>query len=266
MVTQSRQNLGQSVGGLIVVLLCVVAIGSLQLPQLNKLKNTSNTASVAELNKEVESEKLRLNLLQKFPSFGFNNLVADWTFINFLQYFGDDALRAKTGYSVSPEYFEVILNRDPYFLRAYFFLSGSTTLYAGMPDRTIALMEKGLKYLSPKVPAKSYYIWRYKGMNELLFTQHPQSAKQSFETAAQWASIYSDAESKNLARVSQQTAQFIDKNPQSKSAQISAWSMVLTNALDDRTRQFAIGKIRVLGGNISISPQGKVKIVLPKQD
>jgi hypothetical protein len=266
MVALSRQNISKSISALIVPLFCVSAIGALQVPQLNNLKNSSTDASVTALNRELELEKMRLNLLQKLPSLGFNNLIADWSFLNFLQYFGDDSARAKTGYTLSPEYFEVVLNRDPYFLGAYFFLSGSTTLYAGMPDRTIALMEKGLKFLSPKVPPQSYYIWRYKGTDELLFMGNSQAAKQSFETAAQWANSYTDAESQNVARLSRRTAKFLASNPESKSAQVSAWTLVLNNAFDDRTRQFAISKIRALGGQVSISPQGEVKINLPKKD
>lgn len=266
MVALSRQNISQSIGASIVALLCVAAIGALQVPQLNKLSDEAKTASIENLKREVESEKLRLNLLNKLPSFGFDNLVADWTLINFFQYFGDDLARAQTGYSLSPEYFEIILDRDPYFLSAYPFLSGSTTLYAGMPERSITLIKQGLKSLSPTVPPKSYYVWRYKGTDELLFLGDTQAAKQSFETAAQWASTYSDDESKNAARLSRQTAKFLGTNPNSKSAQVSAWMMILDNAFDERTRQVAISRIQALGGKVSITSQGEVKVQLPEKD
>jgi hypothetical protein len=243
-----------------------VAIGALQIPQLNKLSDKAKTASLENLKREVESERLRLNLLKQLPSFSFDNLVADWTFINFLQYFGDDLARSKTGYSLSPEYFEIILARDPYFLDAYPFLSSSTTLYAGMPERSVALIKQGLKFLSPKVPSKSYYIWRYKGTDELLFLGNTEAAKQSFEKAAQWGSNYSDAESKKVATFSRQTAQFLASNPKSKSAQINAWMIILENAFDERTRQSAIIHIQALGGKVSITSQGQVKVQLPKKD
>ena len=266
MIASYRQNLNESLGALIVALFCIVGIGALQLPQVNKLKNSSNSTSLTYLNKQVESEKLRLDLLHKLPSFGFTNLVADWTFLNFLQYFGDDAARAKTGYTLSPEYFEIILDRDPYFLNAYLLLSASTTLYAGRPDKTIAIMEKGLKHLSPKIPLKSYYIWRWKGADELLFLGDFKAAKQSFETAAQWASTYSDAEGQNVAKISRRTAQFLTKNSASKSAQIDAWSQVLNNAFDDRTRQLAINRIQALGGKVFVTPEGELKIQSPQKD
>jgi hypothetical protein len=42
--------------------------------------------------------------------------------------------------------------------------------------------------------------------------------------------------------------------------------MVLTNALDDRTRQLAINRIEALGGKVVITPEGAVRLQLPTQD
>ncbi|NEQ70023.1 MAG: hypothetical protein F6K21_31950 [Symploca sp. SIO2D2] len=256
-------NLSQSVWASLVAILGIVIVGWLQMPQLNQLKQTANNSTAEVLQKEIESEELRLNLLEKTPVFGFDNLVADWVFLDFLEYFGDDLARQVTGYQLSPEYFEVIFNHDPRFLQAYLFLSTSSSLYAGLPEKSVALMDKGLKSLSPQVPARSYYIWRYKGIDELLFLGNAQAAKQSFQQVADWASTYSDAESKQVALLSSQTAEFIAKNPQSKQAQVSAWTMVLNNAPDARTREIAINRIEALGGKILVTPEGAVQIMLP---
>ncbi|MEQ8975850.1 MAG: hypothetical protein RIE73_36385 [Coleofasciculus sp. C1-SOL-03] len=266
MLTQSSQSLRQSLFPSLIALLCIIVVGGLQIPQLNQLQGKGETPSPTELQRQIEAEKVRLNLLQKVPTFGFDNLLADWVFLNFLQYFGDDQARDVTGYQLSPDYFEVILTRDPRFLDAYFFLSGSTSLYAGMPDRSVELMEEGLQQLSPQVPRKSYYIWRYKAIDELLFLGDAQAARQSFEKAAEWASTYEDEESQYVASISRQTAQFLERNPSSKSAQVSAWSMVLQNAMDDRTRQRAINQIEALGGKVVTTPEGAVKIQLPQRD
>ncbi|MBE9124832.1 MULTISPECIES: hypothetical protein [unclassified Coleofasciculus] len=266
MLTHSPKNLSQWLLPSLTAFLCVAAVGWLQIPQLNQLTDRGKTPSTVDIERDVEAEKARLELLQKLPTFGFNNLLADWVFLNFLQYFGDDQARTETGYELSPEYFEIILKQDPKFLQAYMFLSGSTTLYAGMPERSIALMEEGLKQLSPEVPPKSYYIWRYKGIDELLFLGDAQAAQESFENAAEWASTYPDEESQQVAAISRQTAQFLTRNPTSKSAQVSAWSMILQNAVDDRTRQTAINQIESLGGNVIITPEGGVRIQLPQTD
>ncbi|MGK7900470.1 MAG: hypothetical protein AB4352_03470 [Hormoscilla sp.] len=265
MNSHARENLSQAIAAAGMALVCGGAIAFLQIPQLQQLKADQSLATPEKVQREVEAEKARLKILQQMPAFGFDNLIANWTMVQFLIYFGDDPARAQTGYSLSPEYFEVILDRDPRFLDAYFFLSSSLSIYAAMPERSVAMMDKGLKLLNPQVPPKSYYIWRYKAIDELLFLGDGKAARKSFDMAADWASNYSDPESQAVAAVSRQTAEFLASNPDSKKAQISAWTMVLNNALDDRTRQIAIDRIRALGGRIERSPEG-LKIIIPRED
>ena len=266
MFTLAHRKFSVSIGTYLVALLCALGVGLLQIPQLNQLSSSKTTASQETLKREIQTEKLRLNLLRQLPTLGFDNIIADLIFINFLQYFGDDEVRETTGYSLSPEYFEVILAHDPFFLQAYLFLSTSTSLYAARPERSVALMGKGLKSLSPKAPPRSYYVWRYKGIDELLFLGDAKAAKQSFETAAQWASIYTDEESKRVEAISRRTAEFLARNPKSKSAQIAAWTMVLSNKVDEQTRNLAIKRIEALGGKVYITPQGAVQVQPPKED
>nr|WP_290226432.1 hypothetical protein [Trichocoleus desertorum] len=262
----SRQVWGSLIVPSLVALTCASLIGATQLPQLRTISTKASTPPVGVLEREIAAEKLRLNLLEKLPTFGFSNLLADWVFLNFLQYFGDDEVREKTGYELSPEYFEVILSRDPYFLDGYFFLSGSTALYAGMPERSVALMNRSLERLSPQVPPKAYYVWRYKGIDELLFLGDSKAAQNSFAMAAKWANTYTDAESQSVAQFSQRTAQFLARNPRSKFAQVAAWSQVLSVATDDRTRQIAVKRIRALGGDVITGPDGTSRIKSPPRD
>jgi hypothetical protein len=135
-----------------------------------------------------------------------------------------------------------------------------------MPERAIALSKKGLKSLSPFVPEKSYYVWRYKGIDELLFLGNAQAAQKSFATAANWASKFSDPESQFIANTSQNTAKFLSRNPYSKYAQISTWAMVLNNQVDERTRKRAISRIEALGGKVIRTPEGDNKILFPPKD
>ncbi|WP_416670289.1 hypothetical protein [Egbenema bharatensis] len=132
--------------GLLVMAACVVAIVSFQLPQLRQLESGADL-SVAEVNQAVEAERLQLQVLQRMPAFGFDNLLSDWAFLRFLQYFGDEPARSKTDYRLSPEFFEVVIGRNPNFLLAYTFLSTSTSIYAGKPERTIAIAQRGIESL-----------------------------------------------------------------------------------------------------------------------
>ncbi|NET35730.1 MAG: hypothetical protein F6K19_27510 [Cyanothece sp. SIO1E1] len=260
-----RLSSGYLIGIPATIFLCISTLGFLQVPQLNELKAGAETKSLADINQDLQAEELQLSLLQEFPNLGFENLIAKWAFLRFLQYFGDDEVRAKTGYNLSPEYFETILERDPNFIDGYLFLSGSTTLYAGMPERTVELMNQKLAKLSPDAP-KSYHPWRYKGTDELLFLGDYEAAQRSFDMAADLASGFSDPESEVVVSVSRRTAQFLAQNPTSKSAQVSAWSTILNNAFDDETRKLAINQIKALGGQVMIDNQGRISIGLPEQD
>lgn len=245
--------------------LCMLGVGWLQFPKMQKLLHSNKTASL-EIQRTLDSEKVRLNFLKRMPSFGYNNMIANWVYLNFVQYFGDDEVRTKTGYSLSPEYFEVILKRDPRFIPAYLSLSTSTSMYAGMPERSIKLTEKALKSLSPWVPQKSYYVWRYKGIDELLFLGKSSTAQDSFEIAADWASQHIDQESKQAASVSRKTAEFLKQNPNSKFARIGSWTIILNNQVDKTIRQRAINEIEALGGKVITNPNGIYKIKLSEMD
>lgn len=256
----------ETVNTFLTIIVCILGIGLMQLPRMHSFLNNQETASVEALEREIKAEQVRLNFLRQTPSFGYENLIADWVYLNFIQYFGDEEARDKTGYTASPKYFEVILGHNPRFLDAYLGLSVSTSLYAGLPERSIELMEHGLQFLSPQVPDKAYYVWRYKAIDELLFLGDAQASKKSLMKAIDWASTYQDEESKNVAKISERTVKFLRTNPNSKHARISTWVMVLNNGVDKNTQQRAIREIEALGGKVVKTPEGNNQILFPQKD
>ncbi|PSO71434.1 MAG: hypothetical protein BRC40_11625, partial [Cyanobacteria bacterium QH_8_48_120] len=171
----------------VVAILCIAGIGALQFPRLEmqEIQPGKN-----EYLRQEENQATNLNSLKTLPSFGFDNLFADWLYLNFIQYFGNGEARSETGYSLSPEYFEAVVNHDPRFVQAYLALSPATTLYAGQPQKTVALIEEGLQSISPEISRKSPYLWMYKGSDEMLFLGDTEAAQHSYEMAAKWAETY----------------------------------------------------------------------------
>jgi hypothetical protein len=269
MLSLSRNQISQYIISSLVILLCLLAIGGLQIPNLKKLIARAQTASTEEVKREVEAERLRLNLFKRLPAFGFDNMMANWVYLGFLQYFGDEVARDQTGYDLSPAYFEIIVDRDPLFQPIYLSLTSSVSMFAGKPEESIALMEKGLQSMSPKTPPKSYFVWRYKAWDELLFMPDLKLAQRSFEMAGNWASVYPDKESQIIAQLSDRTAQFLAANPDKqriKAAQEATWANVILNAInsnDDRTRKQVIRRIEARGGKVTISPEGQISVRLP---
>jgi len=238
----------------------------LQHDRLVALQAKTSQATQQDLQRDEQATVAILDLAQKMPTFGFDNLVADWFFLRFLQYFGDDAARAKTGYNLSPEFFQAIIPRDPFYRLFYLFLSGSTSNFAALPEQSVALMAQGLERLSPTVPPDSFYIWRYRGVDELLYLGDGKAAQKSFQTAAEWARQSPHPDAPFMADNSQRTADFLANNPLSKQAQANAWASVLANAFDEATRQKAIERIEALGGQVTISETGGISLQFPEDD
>ncbi|MEO1389767.1 MAG: hypothetical protein AAFV85_20715 [Cyanobacteria bacterium J06634_6] len=239
-------------------------IGLLQGLELNQINQ--NSTSLETLENTLEEKSQYLELISESPSIGFSNVKANVVFLDFLQYLGDDSARANTGYTMSATFFQSIIEDDPHYLDFYLFLSGSSSLIAGMPDETVELMKQGLENLAPNQPSNSFYLWRYKAVDELLFLGESQAAQESFQNAASWAQLSDHPDSDLMADISGQTAQFLSQDPDSRWAQINAWGSVLANALDNDTRNRAATRIRELGGDIVMDENGNVRIEYAKAD
>jgi hypothetical protein len=251
-----KTSLNSAIAAAGTLVLLAFGLSIIQVNRLNSLLNPSDTLTDSDLAAEQRVDELRLSLLKELPTLGFDNLVANWTFLNFLQYFGDTPLRSKVGYTLSPEFFEVIVGRDPRFMLSYLYLTNSTSIYAAQPEQAVALMAQGLESLAPDLPSNSYLVWRYKAVDQLLFLGDSAAARESFDSAADWAEQSSDPEATSVAAISRQTARFLETNPSSRAAQISSWAQVLAGAVDDTTRNLAITRIEDLGGEVVVSGRG----------
>jgi hypothetical protein len=251
--------LGSIIGALAVILY-------LQTPQLASLKRQTKNVDRVVLQQQEVNLKTQVAIAKTIPTFGFDNLVADLHFIDFIQYFGDTDLRAQAGYGAAMEYFDAMLDRDPRFLFAYFYLSSTGSIYAGQPERSVELVNRGLKSLTPQVPDRGYYIWRLKAVDELIFLGKIPEARHSMLKAAEWASQAATPEGDNVAKLSRGTAAYLARNPNSKQAQFDAWNMVLNAAVDDFVTKRAIAEIRAIGGKVTISPTGEFKVQAPVKD
>lgn len=244
---------------ILVAILSAFCVGFVQVSELQTNKNATLDSTQSAL-LEIKEQEHSLTTSKLMPCLGFCNLKANITFLQFLQYFGDDEARDANGYALSNNFFQSILRDNPYYTDFYIFMTGSVSLRAAMPDKSVDLMNLGLTSLADQHLEDSFYIWRYKAVDELLFLGDTEAAKSSFRMAADWAHESSLPESDLIASTSQQTADFLEQNPDSKSAQVSAWSSVLSTAIDDETRKRAISSIQALGGEIVINSDGSVTV------
>ncbi|MEB3268449.1 MAG: hypothetical protein VKJ09_07915 [Leptolyngbya sp.] len=232
------------------VVVLMAGIAACQLPRL-RAQTQPQTLNPDEIAAAQTLTAAQLDLLKTAPSLGFDNLIADWTFLNFLQYFGDREARTASSYGVTPKFFEVIVSHDPYFRLPYVFLSGTVSLFAGQPETAVALLDEGLSHLSPTFPPDSYLLWRYKAIDELLFLGDSTAARQSFATAADWAAQSPLPGADESARRARETAEFLRQNPTSPEVQVDAWLQVWANAVNEDVRESVRQRIRNLGFDLA---------------
>ncbi|MBW4493977.1 MAG: hypothetical protein KME26_12995 [Oscillatoria princeps RMCB-10] len=246
-------------GGLLLNLALAAAalagIISLQWTQLHRPPQQASNPKQAE-----QLEGLRVQLLKQMPAFGFNNAIANWAFLNYIQYFGDEEARAKTGYSLNAGYFDLITQRDPRFVDMYLFLSTGISYYLGEPQLAVQYMDRGTRALSPQINPRAYLVWRWKGLDQLLLINDIPGSIHSHEMAAKWVEGTPD---RQYAPVYRQTAEFLKTDPDSTLARGRSWAEVYINATDKRVRERAKQEILKLGGQIRQTPDGQIEFVFP---
>ena len=217
--------------------------------------------SAASFKQSEQQEALRLKMLKALPTFGFDNLVADWTFLKFLQYFGDDEARDITGYGLSPDYFDIITRRDPRRVEIYPFLSVAISFYQAKPEIAVQLMERGTNALSAQIDPQAWTVWRNKGLDELLLLGDIPESIRSHEMAADW--VEKTPEGKQLAPIFRNTAEFLRRDPDSVQVRFMSWSSVYAQTKDKFVRSRAREALVKLGAQVRKDKDGKESFILP---
>ena len=235
---------------------------------MQKDYSSSRTSSEEKVSYQRQEQQLKASakLLKQMPSFGFDNLVADWAYLKYIQYFGDSEARDEVGYSVITDYFETIVEKDPKFIKASLSLSAGNSIFAGNPERTVFLLDKSAKSLKPTMPNYPFMIFAYKAVDEILFLGDLKAAKESYKKAAEWAEIRNDKIGNHVVKLYRDTIKFLDTNPDSSMTQIAGWSMILERNNDPRIQNYAIQKIRDVGGQVIIDNEGEITVKPPKKN
>ena len=240
-----------------VLAICTINIIWLQKANLKQQELVKNDNFYLQQEKKISSTA---KIQNEIPSFGFNNLLADLTFLRYLQYFGDVEAREVTGYSVVTDYFENIVNRDPNFVQSHLVMSAANSLFAAKPKITVELIDKALETVTPNTPNYPFLLWTYKATDEILFLGDLQSAEKSYEIAAKWAKTRQDELGNNMAKRYETTAAYLATNPDPTQAQIGAWMSVLSSAKDKKTIDYVVNKLEDLGVSVSMTNDGKLVV------
>jgi hypothetical protein len=266
MMTSFSPRLARLGSGVLKLTIAALAIGGiiqLQQPQLTQL--AAREVASAE---DQRQEALRLSLVRRSPSFGFDNLMADWAFLNLIQYDGDSATRKAVGYDLAPKYFDLMTRLDPRFVEGYIFLSGIMSYQMGKPEEAIALMDRGTAALTPKDHPRAFLVWRLKGLDQLLMVNDLQGSQFSYDQAGDWALASSDADTRQVGPIFKQTAEFIRTDPNNKQMLLWSWSSIYDQSVmtrDEATKARARAKLLEIGAIERKDDKGNTYFTLPPQ-
>jgi hypothetical protein len=232
----------------------VVSLQWMQLPQVSR--------QAIDPARAVEQERLELQVLGNLPTLGYDNLLANWVFLRFLGYFGDDPARKATGYDLNANYFNLITQRDPRFLQIYPYLSAGISYYLGNPELAGQYMERGLKVLSPEVNPKGFIVLRFRALDQLLLEGDIPGTIATYGRLADWFDRTADPKAAQSFR---NAAAILAQNPDSVLPRFWGWQDVYFSAPDDRVRQRAEQELIELGAIARKTPQGEILFVLPDE-
>ncbi|MDY6940767.1 MAG: hypothetical protein SWY16_24300 [Cyanobacteriota bacterium] len=210
----------------------------------------------------AQQEEVHLKLLAQLPSLGFDNLIANWAFLRFLGYFGDEEAGTRTAHALNDDYFETIVKRDPRFVDIYPFLSAAISIEQGNPELAGELMERGIASLTPEIDPRGFLVLRYRSLDQLLLQGDIPGTIATYERIAAWLDAIERPDSANSFR---DGAEYLRNNPDSLLPRFWGWRFVWLQAVDEKVRQRAEEELLALGAVKQEDANGNANFVLTQE-
>lgn len=223
--------------------IALIAIGGIVLLQQATIKRAPQGLEDPVL--AQDRTRTQLQLAARMPSLGFDNLLANWAFLSYLQYFGDTEVRQATGYTANEDYFELMTLRDPRFTTLAPFISAGVAYYAGKPEKSVALMTRMTDVLDPKHQPDAFWVWRFKAFDQYLLLNDIPATVASLEMASRWAAMTSKY--RRVAPFFQETADFLRRDPNTLAVRFYSWNEVYQAAVDRLVIQRAEQELLAMG-------------------
>lgn len=117
----------------------------------------------------------------KLVSLGFDQLLADFYWLAFVQYIGDTEARKNDRCCLTYKYLDLITSLDPRFIQAYWFAAFSIGQDEGNPQLASNLIERGIK-----ANQDNWYVPFIAGINQYLYAHNEIAAARYYRMAAKY--------------------------------------------------------------------------------
>lgn len=188
------------------------------------------------------NEDATLDTFTKLPNFGNRNLIADFLWLRFTQYFGDTRLRTKSGYGLSYKYLETITDRDPYFENAYRIANLAIAYRMGRTDLAEKLLIKGIQ-----ANPDAYLLWQTRGFLHFLYTGDIAKAVYCFRKNAGLAVAVGGNRLQHWGNYWFAMSRYLEASKSNTWTRRQIWAEVYANSADMSTQALALGQLGKLG-------------------
>lgn len=161
----------------------------------------------------------------RLVSLGFEQVVADYYWLQFIAYVGDKEARDVDHYEHAHRYLDLITDLDPRFIQAYWFAAFTIGGDQQNPARAAELIARGLK-----ANQDNWYLPYLAGVNQFLYARNAKEAAKYYRIAAK----YSDA-----PNWLERQAIILDSQVPSLVKNANIWLNIFYSVRDDTIRERA---------------------------
>lgn len=158
-------------------------------------------------------------------SLGFDQVVADYFWLEFVNYVGDSKKRSLDRYDRADKYIDLITGLDPQFVQAYWFAMFIVSGEQRRPDRAADLIERGIR-----ANPNNWYLPFIAGVNQLLYAKNDDAAAKYYRQAAKYPGAPNWLE---------RQAQIIEAHAPRLIKEGYSWLSIFKSASESRVREHA---------------------------
>ncbi|MBX9696389.1 MAG: hypothetical protein K2Z81_28635 [Cyanobacteria bacterium] len=183
----------------------------------------------------------------RLVSLGFEQVIADYYWLQFIYYVGDSKARDLDHYEHADRYLDLITGLDPRIIQAYWFAAFTVGGDQKNPERAAELIERGLQ-----ANQDNWYLPYIAAVNQFLFARNTSEAARYYRMAAKY---------KGAPDWLERQATILDSNIPVLAKSANIWLNVFNSAEDDTIRERArITASKLWSVIYNTAPTDKIRI------
>jgi hypothetical protein len=184
-----------------------------------------------EKNASTSGDRLPEPFVLKLCALGFEQTLADFYWLGFIQYLGDKQNGARYGYSQSEKFIRIIIELDPHFLKVYYFAAFIIGSELHQPEIAAQIIQHGIEE-NPN----SWYLPFIAGINQYLYAHNEIRAAKYYRMAAKFP---------DAPKWLERQARILEAKIPSTIKEVNVWDSIYASSTDAGVKEKA--RVRLVG-------------------